>query len=627
MCGYFAFISSKNKQYPSKQFESAFNLLSHRGPDFSKVVYGKKNNFSYQLGHHRLSIRDISDNANQPFFSECENYILLFNGEIYNVDKLKNLIKRKIFKTTSDTEILLYFLIENRKNFELINGIYSFIFIDLKLEKAIISRDPLGVKPIYYAKANGGVLFSSEPKSIVQLDDNFKKISNESVVNLINYGYVGYQNSFFKDIKSISPGSTFEYFNNDLKIINKIDLNFQNNELDQKQKFTQDYLEEEIEKTIKSQTVSDVPVCIWQSGGIDSSIINFTLKEQKIKNFILKFYGKNFDESSHAKLISNSLNREFNEIEWPNSETVEKNFEKMVWHVDGEIADSSAMAALILSEKTSHFSKVVLSGDGGDEIFGGYPTYNATLFANYLKFLPKNICQIISKISSKLQQHEARYTVFELMNRFFSYSHLGVNAHSQWRRYSNIDLSKKLFLNECSDINEEEIMFNEIKKYYQNLDNLNSIKSKSQAIDLKFYLPSDMLIRLDRMTMAHGVEARVPLLDFDLLKKLFALGRDNYNSNLFETKPLLRKMAKNLGVHPKIYKKRKTGFNINVDYCVDQLRNHQKKIFNNLEVFEGFFDIDIVKNVIYEHENKKYNHGFLIWTLMCFAQTRINFNV
>lgn len=221
MCGYFAFISSKNKQYPQKQFESAFKLLSHRGPDFSKVIYGNKNNFSYQLGHHRLSIRDVSDDANQPFFSECKNYILLFNGEIYNVDELKNLIKRTVFKTTSDTEILLYFLIENRKKFELINGIYSFIFIDLNLEKVIISRDPLGVKPIYYAKSNDGILFSSEPKSIVQLDSSLKKISNESVVNLINYGYVGYQNSFFKNIRPISPGLTFEYFNNDLKVIKK----------------------------------------------------------------------------------------------------------------------------------------------------------------------------------------------------------------------------------------------------------------------------------------------------------------------------------------------------------------------------------------------------------------------
>jgi asparagine synthase (glutamine-hydrolysing) len=627
MCGYFAFISSKNKQYPEKRFNSAFKLLSHRGPDFSKVLYGKKNNFSYQLGHHRLSIRDISDNANQPFLSECENYILLFNGEIYNITELRNFIKRKIFKTTSDTEILLYFLIENRKSFELINGIYSFIFIDLKLEKVIISRDPLGVKPIYYAKANDGVLFSSEPKAIVQLESSLKKISSKSVVNLINYGYVGYQNSFFKNIKPISPGQTIEYFKDDLKVINNIDLNFQNNKPAQRQTLSQEDLEKEIKKTINTQTVSDVPVCVWQSGGIDSTIINYTLRNQKIKNFTLKFHGKNFDESFLAKSISDSLNRDFEEINWPNQLDIEKNFKKMIWHVDGEIADSSAIASLILSEKTSNFSKVVLSGDGGDEIFGGYLTYNATLFANYLKFLPKDICQMISNIFAKLQQHETRYSFFEFLSRFFSYCYFGVDAHSQWRRYSNLDLSKKLFINECSVLNEEEIIFNKVKKYYRNLNHINSIKAKSQAIDLKFYLPSDMLIKLDRMTMAYGLEARVPFLDFDLLRKLFALGRENYNSNLFSTKPLLRKMAKNLGVPSTIYEKKKTGFNINVDYCIDQLRNHQKKLFNNFEVFEEHFDIDTIKNVIHEHENKKLNHGYLIWTLMCFAQTRINFNI
>ncbi len=627
MCGYFAFISPNNKQYSHKEFKTAFDLLSHRGPDFSQIIQGETKNFCYQLGHHRLSIRDTSEKANQPFFSECRNYILLFNGEIYNVEDLKLKIKKKSFITTSDTEVLLYFLIENRSRFNQINGIYSFVFIDLKNQSVIISRDPIGVKPLYFATTSDGIFLSSEPKAIVNLESKLKKISNESVVNLIKYGYVGSENSFFKDIKSLPPGTTYKYSKNFLEMIDKIDINNLYDGLNSNNKFSQKNIEEDIRSAIQNQIISDVPISIWQSGGIDSTLINYVLKEENIKNFILRIPGDDFDESYYANLVSNDLNRQIVEIDWPNPEIIEEKFKKMVWHSDGEIADSSSIASLVLSENTSKHSKVVLSGDGGDEIFGGYTTYNATFLARYLKNLPKKITSMFCNFTDTLQKRYTRYSSYELINRFFTYSHLGEYAHSQWRRYTNIDLSKKIFMNDCLEINNQEIFFNEIRKYYDSLDNINSIKSKAQAVDLKFYLPSDMLIKTDRMAMAYGIEARVPLLDFNLIKKIYSYGKNNLNSNFTKTKPLLRKMTMNLGASKEIYNKKKTGFNINIDNSIDQLMDYKKKIFSNYEVFDGYFDINIIKNILSEHELKKRNHSYLLWSLMCFAQTRINFNI
>ena len=203
---------------------------------------------------------------------------------------------------------------------------------------------------------------------------------------------------------------------------------------------------------------------------------------------------------------------------------------------------------------------------------------------------------------------------------------MGSKAHSQWRRYSNHELSKKLFTKDCLEINHQDLFYKKIDEYHKNLHFLKSTKSKAQAIDLKFYLPSDMLLKTDRMTMAYGLEARVPLLDFNLIKNLFLYDRDNFNSYLSETKPILRKMLKNLGVSKQIHNKKKTGFNINVDYCIDQLKNYQKKLFSDYDIFEGYFDINTVRKIISENDLNRSRHNFLVWSLMCFAQSRYIFN-
>jgi asparagine synthase (glutamine-hydrolysing) len=556
------------------------NEIRHRGPD-DQGFYTDK---GISLGHRRLSIIDLSKKGHQPMFNEHRDLVVIFNGEIYNFKSVRLLLEKKGHKFTSnsDTEVLLHGYEEyGEKLPSLLEGMFAFVIWDKKNKILFGARDRFGKKPFYYSIGNDGLIFASEIKALLSHETVSRTIDKQCLSEYLALRYSSGNLTMFKDVKKLLPGNTITWKKSKLKIKPYFSLPTVNSY----SKPDSEKLYSLVDAAVEERLMSDVPIGVFLSGGLDSStLVAFASRHIKnLKTFSIGFNHKT-DETSDARKIANHFGTDHTEI-ISDSDSL-ANLPKIVWHLDEPLADPANLPLFELSKHVSKKVKVALSGEGGDEVFGGYhPT-------NYFKKIER--INAISPIIRKLLVGPA----FKTGSKLFSYPKKQI-----------LDLGSEIVSSEDLIASYKKMFYLPFEKderttilteKYKSGVNLNSafdiyiskggdLRSKTFNYYFKEWLPNDLLMKADKMGMANGLEIRTPYLDADLVNYSIGLPNDFKHERF-----LFRKMAEKL--LPKyVLKKRKQGFTLPIsDWFTnkkfkDRVMPHiqdlsNRKIFNESEI-------------------------------------------
>lgn len=624
MCGINGFISNNHNIKTKNIIESMNKCIIHRGPDDSGTFVDISTNNSIGMSMRRLSIIDLKQ-GNQPIFSDDGNLVIVFNGEIYNYLELKKILKNDYnlkFKTSSDTEVILkLYEIYQEKGFHLLDGMYAFSIFDKKLNKVIIARDYFGEKPLYYYMIDDKFYWASELKSIIKVIENKPKICKQGLSLYFQLTYIPSPYTIYENIKKLEADHYLEIDLNKFNI-KKFEIKREKKIKDENQVSFNDAKQKTFDlvmKSVKSRAVSDVPVGAFLSGGVDSSIISLchSLNQtNKIDTFSLGFKNKSFDESKKFRTVAKLIKSNHHEI-FIDIKNNKINLDKILLNYDEPFADSSAIPTYLISKYTSNSVKVVLSGDGGDEVFGGYNKYlMGNINTAYTRFVPKNSHKILNTILNKIliESKDNRGLKYKLKRVINSIDYDG-NFYKKIISlgFSNIELSS--FLKE--DLILPTLMFN----MYQNKE---ETISDFRDLDKIISLEGDMLVKVDRATMLNSLECRAPFLNYDLWNFTSNLP-DKYLLNFWNKKYLLKESFKNF--FPKNFlDKPKQGFAIPIG---DWLRTNFKLellsyIENGFLIKQNIFNVLPVQKLVLDHVESKTDNTFKVWTFFCFQKWYIN---
>lgn len=515
MCGFFVFIG--NFKINEDSLKKSINSIIHRGPDNQKL-YKYENNY---FGFCRLSINDLSINSNQPV--QDDEHIMVFNGEIYN---FKELIKKYSLKDSNSDTLTLFNLLKTngKKIIPELNGMFSIVFFN-KINKSIIAaRDRTGQKPLIYFKNEKGFVFCSELKILINLYKDILDVDTNQIAHYLKYLHVSPNHTIFKNVNTLKPGEIIHIENEKVKKIKYWSPIFEINR-DKSYENLISNLKEKIDSAIARHLISDVEVGAFLSGGLDSSIIvarasNFLKK--KIKTF--SFGYNKHSELNDAKMISNLFHTDHFEIDENNMKIADELLE-LSYFYDEPFADSANISTYFLSKFASKYVKVCIGGDGGDELFGGYINWYDR-YKNYKKFIEKNnpnflISKYISKIPVKLYKksffHRKFVDQYTLGNNFIS-NYLGLRSHTSNEILKSIGLNSNINLFDDIEVSENHEEYDKIFE-----------------LDIKFYLPADILNLKDKATMATSLEMRSPFLDHEIIDLALSIPQEfKFNNNTYK---------------------------------------------------------------------------------------------
>ncbi|MFH0906938.1 MAG: asparagine synthase (glutamine-hydrolyzing) [bacterium] len=614
MCGITGYFGQNNQDALRKMTDS----LKHRGPDDKGFYFDDK----IGLGFRRLSIIDLNT-GNQPMSNEDNNVWLVFNGEIYNFRELReDLIKKgHKFNTKSDTETIIHLYEEKGEDFlKELNGMFALAIWDSRKKKLILARDRMGQKPLYYCLNNDTLIFGSELKALFEHPLIEKEIDFNSLNKYLIYEYVPTPHTIIKGINKLEPGHFLVYQNNQLKNYVYWDIEFK------KSLNTGDYLaqfEFLLDESVKKRLMADVPLGIFLSGGIDSSTIAYFAQKnssQKIKTFSIGFSDKSFDETTYAHQVADFLGTEhfhqnFTPFDCLNS------IDKIANINDEPLADASIVPTYLLSKFTRDKVKVALSGDGGDELLAGYPTFQALKIAKILKKAPKSFI--------KIAQIVANYLLPVSFNNFsFDFKVKKTLSGYDWP----VEIQNQIWLGSFTPQESQNMFRADIARqidFNQSFSNINELvkKTKNSCLEnrliylyLKQYLSDDVLAKADRASMFASLEVRAPFLDYKLIEFVNSLPYC-LKLNGFQTKYALKKVMK--GKLPdNIINRPKKGFGIPVaKWLTKELKSFTLDLLSRDAIEkQGIFNYSEVKRLLNEHLSKKVDHRKKLWTLLMFQQ-------
>lgn len=622
MCGITGFFSKKNLSL--ELLKNLLERISHRGPN-NKDTYLTKDG-KVGIGHSRLSVIDISSLGNQPMLDSSSRYIIAFNGEVYNYKELKKKYLNDFhLKSSSDTEVVLeLYKIFKSKILDLLNGMFAFVIYDQLENELFIVRDHLGIKPLYYYQNNETFYFSSEFKSFLEIDKFDRSIDYSSLSDHLTFLRSSNQDTIFAKVKKILPGEFLivkdaqiiekkKYFQIENTFVKK-DISFE--EAKTKTLFL-------LENSVKQQLQSDIPVGCMLSGGVDSSsILSFAKKnsKKKIESFTINLNPNELkndlieNDLPFAKEVSNSLDVKLNIININND--LEDLIHKMIYHLDEPIADIAAVHVYLISKLAKeHGYSVLLSGIGGDDLFSGYRRHEALFYETFYIFLPKSLLKFISYLTNKISFLPHR------MKRLFLYSYLLNNDRLlSYYYWLNPDIVKEILLpNIKFELEKNSDLVGLSLKKLKSLDNLNfNNLDKMLYMEQTSFLPDHNLLYNDKMSMANGVETRVPFLDMDLIKFVNSVS-NNFKLNVNKSKHLLKSSLSEI-LPKSIINRKKTGFGVPLRHWLD---NNLKKFvdeFTSEKIIKkrGIFNYDKLKIIRQLNKDRKIDASYTIFSIVCY---------
>lgn len=599
MCGFVGFIDKRKKKEKDKIIKDMADIIKHRGPD-SDGYYTDDN---VALGFRRLSIIDLKGGS-QPIYNERKDKVIVFNGEIYNYKEIKEELIKKGYKfsTKTDTEVILHGYEEYKeKILNKLRGMFAFVIYDTKEKKIFGARDFFGIKPLYYGKFGDTLMFGSEIKSFMAHPDFVKELNKKALKPYLTFQYSCLNETFFKNVYKIDPGHYFVCKNNKLTIEKYHDIAYNNgdDELDT----IVNTINKTMKESIEYHKISDVEVGSFLSSGVDSSyIVSYANVD---KSYTVGFKNDGFNECTPARELSKILHKKHSE-EFVTSDMFFDILPKVQYHSDEPHANLSAVPLYFLSKMASKDVKVVLSGEGADEFFGGYLEYYESPFVHKYKKIPYVIRHGLALIAKILPKMKGRN--FLVRNGMPLYDHYIGEAFIMDNEEANSILN---------DEYKSDLRYQDIVK-----DTYNEVKDKPEIIqkmylDMKFWLPYDILLKADKMTMANSLELRVPFLDKEVFKMASTIPV-KYLVNGNTTKYAFRKAANEI-IPSEWAKRKKLGFLVPFREWIkdEKYYNRVREIFNE-DFAKEFFDKDKILKLLDDHYNGINNNGRKIYTIYSF---------
>lgn len=600
MCGFVGFCSKNVKD--KNVIKEMNNQIIHRGPDSDGYFFDKDVNF----GFRRLSIIDLHEGS-QPILNESGDTAIIFNGEIYNYQELREdlVAKGYKFKTHTDTEVILHGYEEYGEEGILakLRGMFAFTIWDSKKEKLFGARDHFGIKPYYYALLDGDFLFGSEVKSFLKFPKFKKEVNEKALKHYLVFQYNPLEETFFKGVKKLRPGHYYIYENGkmEIKTYYNLTLDYKDMTFDE----AVGKIEKDVEESVKYHKISDVEVGSFLSGGVDSSYVVATALPDK--TFSVGFDNKGFNETMYAKELSDSLGiKNFAKLITPDE--FFEGINKVQYYSDEPHANLSSVPLYFLSKLASEQVKVVLSGEGADELFAGYNEYADALPQRIYRKLPFGLRHKLY-LKYKDRKHFRGQTIILKYGQKVEDRYIGP-AEIMSDELANSLVTSKYKNSETSR--------NLTKKYYDEVKNMDDV-SKRLYLDMKMWIVEDILLKADKMTMANSIELRVPLLD----KKMWELARTipvRHKVHNEITKYAFRRAAKNK-LPEDWAKRRKLGFVVPFVLWIKEEKYYKivKEVFNKDFVSE-FFDKDKINKLLDDHFNGITNNGRKVYTIYTFLK-------
>ena len=609
MCGIAGFTGIGDENVLKGMIDS----IRHRGPD-AQVTYF---DHDVALAHARLSILDLRPDGNCPMFTPDKHLAITFNGEIYNYLTLRKELEGKyIFRTNTDTEVLLYLYKEFGTNMlTKIMGMFAFAIYDFHTKELFIAKDRMGKKPLYYSMTPSAFVFASELKSVLKHPEIKNEVNLEAVNQYLTFDYVPTPNSIIKNTYKLEAASYLVVKDN--RIIKK--EKYWEYQFQPKSIISFDSAKEKLDnllsKAVSKRLMSDVPLGVFLSGGLDSSAVAYYAQknsESKIQTFSIGFDDKSYDESDYAKQVASYLQTDHHAQTLTSKNTIDL-IDEIYSLVDEPFADASLIPTYFLSKFTRQHVTVALGGDGSDELMAGYPTFVSNYFRQPLASLPASLSNLLLHGANKIlpasdQNISLDFKIKQYLRGFQIHPN---HIHQLWLGSFLPQEKRGLFKKDIYQSLQDKDGLGIIDNHFNSTPSSWSSFDKTIYYYCQTYLLDDILVKVDRASMYNSLEVRAPFLDTDLVDFLNTLPKEFKQKGL-TSKYILKKLMEGKLPNNIIYRSKK-GFGIPLsDWIRKDLKN---KISEVLFQEDAYFDQSYIRKIWEEHQTKKFNHRKLIWNL------------
>jgi asparagine synthase (glutamine-hydrolysing) len=621
MCGIAGCFNRGGQPVDARALAAMSAALIHRGPDGD----GMWSEGAIGLAHRRLAIRDLSPNGRQPMADATGRIVVTYNGEIYNDRELRGDLERNFgfkFRTSCDTEILPYaYLAWGEAMFEYLEGFYAVGLWDRDERRLLLARDGIGIKSLYYAASGDAVLFASEVKGLLASGRVTSELDPDALHTFFAAGHAGTARSLIKGIQQVPPGSVVSF-----TATERVERQFWRPYRAPKIRDLETalgHLERALDEVVESQLISDVPLAVLQSGGIDSSLISLTLGRRGFKTplFTASFADRSHDETDDARLVAATAGLPHRTIECDTSHDLEGAFRAVVYHFDGQCADTGALGFYQLAGSVREHSTVVLSGDGGDEFFCGYETYLATRAAEVARHVvPRWFARLVGRLAYRANaRNEGRLPLAAIAARFaLGLGEGGATPHLYWRRLVPGFIAQKVY-GPAMDGLAAASPYSEYARYY--CEPHSEVLDRAMVADQRFHLQG-VLTKVDAMSMAHSLEVRVPLLD----RRIMELA-GQIDVSLMNPPPngppkyVLRKLAERLGMPASVASARKKGFNVPIARLMrrDLMSVCDQVLDRHADVLAPYLKPEVVRRLWRAHRDEEAENAFALWPILIVA--------
>ncbi len=609
MCG-IAGYTHRNGVFPDGLIHHVTSLLSHRGPDQQGVYQCDQ----VSLGAVRLKIIDL-ESGSQPMFSDDGDTVLVFNGEIYNHGELRRELRSlgHVFHSRSDTEVVLHaFLQWDTECFRRFRGMFGLALWTHSTKRLLLARDRLGIKPLYIYRRGSDLLFGSELKAILDHPQAERRLDPAGLNSFLALNYVPAPHTLVAGVEKLPPGYWLEWCDGKIKAEPYWKLNFAVRR-DWTEGSAAEELDSLIEDSVREHLISDVPLGVWLSGGVDSStILHYAAKlsPSRLKTFSIAFPGRSYDEGGYARDIARRYDCEHREFEMCEDRRLTDAIEEIPYYSDEPSADAGALPIWFLSRMCREQVTVALSGEGADELFGGYVTYLADGLSRTLRRVPAPALRLALKALRFWPVSDEKISFEYKLKRFLQGSLMPAEeAHLFWNGTFSEEAKRRLLLNTGQ---------NPLWSLFGQMPEATSVGyiNRNLWLDQSCYLPDDILYKVDRMSMAHSLEVRPPFLDHRIVEFAASLP-ENFKVRGFETKVLLKRLMR--GKLPDTpLRRKKTGLDIPVhEWFRGVLR---PLLLDTLSHDPGektaLFPPGAIRTLVRDHLDRRANLGYHLWGLM-----------
>ena len=607
MCGIAGMMREHGGGLDQAVIHRMCGAIAHRGPDDEGVFISG----GVALGMRRLSIIDVAG-GHQPIFNEGQTVAVVCNGEIYNFGELRRDLEQRghRFSTRSDTEVIVHLYEEyGAECIRHLRGMFAFALYDGCARKLLLVRDRLGKKPLYYAVRNGELIFASEIKAILAARPALARVNRRALLEYMYFGYVPDPATAFEAIRKLPPGHLLESRDGETRVRQYWDLPRYGTSDRASEEELLEEMEQRLAEAVRLRTIADVPLGAMLSGGADSSTIVALMARESgrpVKTFTIGFREDEFDESRHARLVAQAFGTEHHELIV--APDVVASITQLALQVDEPFGDSSALPTYFVSKLARRHVKVALTGDGGDELFAGYDRYRIHLHERSQEWIPAGV------------KHWYRTYVHERMPHGLPGRNLAYSVALGWEERYLEGISLAPFQRKMGVLTDEFMMqgapLAEFREYLANAPADDPL-SRVLYLDTKTYLAGDILTKIDRMSMAVSLEARVPMLDHKFVEWVTALG-PRWKMRDGNQKYILRKLAERVGVPREVLDRPKRGFSLPLGRW---MRNELKEMIQTIlleprTLQRGYFNPGGVRQMLDEHFSEGRDHSARLWRMM-----------